>query len=162
MPPNSVPRPADSLANMRAQGVRSLWVVCELCHHEAVMNVDRFSAEVPVPAFGPRMVCTSCGIIGAFARPNWQERQAQETLTGLAVALRGQMERSSIIILAALGLAAMQSADLVIALRTGRARGAVRRGYPQRTASPVLASRLRHVVTLTNNLDGGISAAARL
>jgi hypothetical protein len=28
-------------ANMRAQGVRSLWVVCKLCHHEAVLNVDR-------------------------------------------------------------------------------------------------------------------------
>src|SRR5215472_15752256 len=45
MHPNSVPRPADSLANMRAQGVRSLWVVCELCHHEAVLNVDRFASR---------------------------------------------------------------------------------------------------------------------
>jgi hypothetical protein len=35
-----------------------------------------------VPAFGPRMVCTACGIIGAFARPNWQERAKQESLTG--------------------------------------------------------------------------------
>jgi len=35
-----------------------------------------------VPAFGPRMVCTSCGIIGAFARPNWQDRPASESLTG--------------------------------------------------------------------------------
>jgi hypothetical protein len=24
-----------------------------------------------MPTFGPRMVCTSCGIIGADARPNW-------------------------------------------------------------------------------------------
>ena len=36
------------------------------------MNVDRFGDAVPVPAFGPRMVCTRCRIIGAFARPNWQ------------------------------------------------------------------------------------------
>lgn len=28
-----------TLANMRAQGVRSLWVVCDLCRHEAVINV---------------------------------------------------------------------------------------------------------------------------
>jgi hypothetical protein len=35
-----------------------------------------------VPAFGPRMVCTACGIIGAFARPNWQERAKQESPTG--------------------------------------------------------------------------------
>ena len=54
--------------------MRSLWVVCELCHHEAVLNVDGFGDTVPVPAFG-------CGIIGAFARPNWQERGAQENLT---------------------------------------------------------------------------------
>jgi hypothetical protein len=36
----------------------------------------------------PRMVCTSCGIIGAFARPNWQERPSQE-LEGSAVELSG-------------------------------------------------------------------------
>jgi hypothetical protein len=71
-----------TLASMRAHGVRSLWVVCELCRHEAVLNVDGYDDAVPVPAFGPRMVCTHCGIIGAFARPNWQERQAQESLTG--------------------------------------------------------------------------------
>jgi hypothetical protein len=28
------------------------------------------------------MVCTGCGIIGAFARPNWQERPLTESLTG--------------------------------------------------------------------------------
>jgi hypothetical protein len=71
-----------TLANMRENGVRSLSVTCELCHHEAVMNVDAFDGAAPVPAFGPRMVCTSCGIIGAFARPNWQERAEQKTLTG--------------------------------------------------------------------------------
>jgi hypothetical protein len=29
--------------------------------------------RVPVPMFGPRMVCTHCGIIGADARPNWRD-----------------------------------------------------------------------------------------
>jgi hypothetical protein len=29
-----------------------------------------------VPSFGPRMVCTKCGIIGADARPNWLEQRA--------------------------------------------------------------------------------------
>jgi hypothetical protein len=48
----------------RAQGVRSLAVSCELCHHQAIVNVDRFGDTVVVPAFGPRMVCTGCGIIG--------------------------------------------------------------------------------------------------
>ena len=63
-------------------GVRSLWVVCELCHHEAVLNVDGYGDAVPVPAFGPRMVRTHCGIIGAHARPNWQERPPSDILTG--------------------------------------------------------------------------------
>jgi len=47
------------------------------------MSVDRYDDAVPVPAIGPRMVCTGCGIIGAFARPNWQERPPRESLTGM-------------------------------------------------------------------------------
>jgi hypothetical protein len=71
-----------TLANMRANGVRSLCIRCELCRHEAVMNVDSYDRSVPVPWFGPRMVCTCCGIVGADVRPNWQERPEQETMLG--------------------------------------------------------------------------------
>ena len=81
LPPAYTGPPMD-LANMRAQGVRSLSVYCEVCHHAAVINVDTFAETVPVPAFGPRMVCTCCGIVGADVRPNWQERPAGESLTG--------------------------------------------------------------------------------
>jgi hypothetical protein len=56
-----------TLANMRPRGVRSLWVVCELCHHEAVLNVDAYADAATVPSFGPHMICTRCGIIGAHA-----------------------------------------------------------------------------------------------
>jgi hypothetical protein len=38
--------------------------------------------DIPVPAFGPRMMCTRCGIIGADARPNWKEQPPRESLTG--------------------------------------------------------------------------------
>ncbi len=38
-----------TLANMRANGLRSLAIRCELCHHEAVLNVDPFGEDVPVP-----------------------------------------------------------------------------------------------------------------
>jgi hypothetical protein len=31
----------------------------------------------PVPTFGPRRVCTRCGIVGADARRNWREHGAQ-------------------------------------------------------------------------------------
>ena len=54
-----------TLANMRENGVRSLSVTCELCHHAAMMNADAFGDATPVPAFRPRMVCTCCGIVGA-------------------------------------------------------------------------------------------------
>jgi hypothetical protein len=54
-----------TLGNMRANGVRSLAVSCHLCHHETIISAARWADEVSVPVFGPRMVCTSCGIVGA-------------------------------------------------------------------------------------------------
>jgi hypothetical protein len=52
-----------------AQGSRSLSVSCWLRHYGGVL-----SADLGLPWFAPRMVCTHCGIIGAVARPNWKER----------------------------------------------------------------------------------------
>ena len=81
-----MPTPATAASHNARQhaghGVSLLWIVCDLCHHDAVVNVDTYGDAVPVSAFGPRMVCTHCGIIGAFARPNWQERPTSESLTG--------------------------------------------------------------------------------
>ena len=57
-----------TLGNMRANGVRSLDVCCWLCHHRAILSADRWPDHVPVPTFGPRMVCTRCGIVGADVR----------------------------------------------------------------------------------------------
>ena len=54
---------------------KSLIVYCAACPRDVVFNVDRYPASVPVPAFGPHMVCTGCGMIGADARPNWQEHR---------------------------------------------------------------------------------------
>ena len=65
-----------ALGNMRENGVRSLAITCGAlwCHHEVILDVSAFADNVSVPAFGPRMVCTICGAIGADARPNWNER----------------------------------------------------------------------------------------
>ena len=63
-----------TLGNMRANGVRSLDVSCWQCHHRAILSADGWPDHVLVPTFGPRMVCTRCGIIGADARPNWREK----------------------------------------------------------------------------------------
>jgi hypothetical protein len=65
-----------TLANMRQQNVRWLSITCGAlgCHHQAVLDISDYVDDVAVPAFGPRMVCTVCGAIGADARPNWNER----------------------------------------------------------------------------------------
>jgi hypothetical protein len=39
-----------------------------------VLDVSTYTDDVPVLAFGPRVVCTVCGAIGADARPNRNER----------------------------------------------------------------------------------------
>jgi hypothetical protein len=41
---------------------------------ETAMRERMSLSRAPVQAFGPRMVCTGCGIIGADARPNWREK----------------------------------------------------------------------------------------
>jgi hypothetical protein len=56
------------LANMRQNGVRLLAVQCHQCLHELIMNVDHLPGDVTVPSFGPRMVCTKGGSIGADVR----------------------------------------------------------------------------------------------
>ena len=65
-----------TLGNMRQNGVRTLAITCGAvwCNHHAVLDVDAFVDDLAVPSFGPRMVCTVCGAIGADARPNWNER----------------------------------------------------------------------------------------
>ena len=57
-----------TLANMRELGVRLLACYCWNCQHEAVLSADRWPDDVEVPTFGPRMVCTRCGIVGADAQ----------------------------------------------------------------------------------------------
>jgi hypothetical protein len=44
-----------------------------------VLIANRWPDGVTLPRFGPRMVCTGCGTIGADVRPNWQEREGRET-----------------------------------------------------------------------------------
>jgi hypothetical protein len=64
-----------TLENMRQNGVRSLDVQCKQCRHRVILNVDHLPGDLTVPSFGPKMVCTKCGTVGADVRPNWLERQ---------------------------------------------------------------------------------------
>jgi hypothetical protein len=72
-----------TLGNMRANGVHSLAVSCYLCHHRVIMSADPWPDDAPLPTFGPRMVCTRCGIIAADVRPHRQELRPRESLTGV-------------------------------------------------------------------------------
>jgi len=38
-------------------------------------HVEAHPDDASVPAFSPRMLCTACRMIGADARPNWNERR---------------------------------------------------------------------------------------
>jgi hypothetical protein len=72
---SSIPIEPMTLSNMRENGVRSLAVQCHQCRHETIVNVDHWPGDMQIPLFGPRMVCTKCGTIGADLRPNWRERE---------------------------------------------------------------------------------------
>ena len=65
-----------TLGNMRQNGVSSPAITCGAlhCHHYATIDVSSFGDDVPVPAFGPRMVCVVRGAVGTDARLNWNER----------------------------------------------------------------------------------------
>jgi len=57
-----------TLGNMRSLGVHALAVWCDgRGQHCCVLDVSSYADDVPVPSFGPRMVCTVCGAIGADA-----------------------------------------------------------------------------------------------
>jgi hypothetical protein len=62
-----------TLGNMRRNGVRALAIYCGAtnCHHQAVLDVERYADDVPAPSFRPRMRCAVCGHLGADARTNW-------------------------------------------------------------------------------------------
>jgi hypothetical protein len=65
-----------TLANMRANGVRSLSVTCEVCHHEAVMNVDAFGDAIPVPAFGRARYAPAAGSsVPMRGRTGWSDQR---------------------------------------------------------------------------------------
>jgi hypothetical protein len=60
----------------RADGSgQAIEVQCFGCRHEVVINVDKYPGDLLVREFGPRMVCTKCGMVGADVRPNWKERR---------------------------------------------------------------------------------------
>jgi hypothetical protein len=62
-----------TLGMMRSLGPRSLDVTCAACGRHATFNVDEWPDELPVPSFGPHIMCPKCGHLGASVRPDWTQ-----------------------------------------------------------------------------------------
>jgi hypothetical protein len=67
--------PPMTLANMRANGVRSILATCETCQHEAVLDADQWPDDLPVPDVGLKLRCSACGGREIATRPNWRDRE---------------------------------------------------------------------------------------
>jgi hypothetical protein len=67
-------RPVEGRQSSLISSQSSVNVVSALMHSRASLLAWTCGCD-PGAAFGPRVVCTSCGIIGADARSNWREQQ---------------------------------------------------------------------------------------
>lgn len=67
------PGPPMDLENMRQNGVRTLFVTCLACGHEADVNVDRYPNRETVPSFANRWPCGKCGAKRSEVRPAWHK-----------------------------------------------------------------------------------------
>ena len=78
---NSAPtRPAMTLGNMRALGVKRLLASClnDACKHQGLIDVSGYPADTEVPWFRSRVKCAKCGGRGNDRRPAELERTTAE------------------------------------------------------------------------------------
>ena len=77
MRPKHPHSPPMDLANMRAQGVRTLLAYCldSACRHQAIIEVWSYPANTEIAYFKRRVVCAKCGARGnkIDIMPNWKE-----------------------------------------------------------------------------------------
>jgi hypothetical protein len=62
--------------HLEARSVRSVAATCETCQHQAVLNADRWPADMPVPDIRPETAVlglrqSACGGRAISTRPNW-------------------------------------------------------------------------------------------
>ena len=69
--PTKYTGPPMDLANMRRNGVRSLWASCLDCHHHSTVNVDDQPGHLAVPSFAKRMKCIKCDGRHVHVTPAW-------------------------------------------------------------------------------------------
>jgi hypothetical protein len=66
-----------TLANMRANGVRSVIAACANCGRSADVNVDLLRETLAVPQVGQRLRCSDCGGKTISTRPAWHTSPRQ-------------------------------------------------------------------------------------
>jgi hypothetical protein len=66
-----------TLANMRANGVRSIIAACATAAGSADVNVDLLPETLTVPEAGNRLRCSSCGGNTISTRPAWHTSPRQ-------------------------------------------------------------------------------------
>jgi hypothetical protein len=64
-----------TLGNMRAQGVRSIYILCG-CGREESMLVDGLADDLEVPSIRTQLRCSACGQRPYQTRPDWREHKA--------------------------------------------------------------------------------------
>jgi D-alanine-D-alanine ligase-like ATP-grasp enzyme len=69
-----------SLANMRANGVRSVIAACANCGHQADVNVDALAETLTVPEVGKRLRCSSGGGKTISTRPAWHTGSQRQSV----------------------------------------------------------------------------------
>jgi len=67
---------AMTLANMRASGVRAIFVTCA-CRQEVAADVSGWPGEMEIPALRMMLKCTECGVRPIDVRPDWREYSAK-------------------------------------------------------------------------------------
>ena len=69
----AAPAYSETLGDMRALGVGSVYITCSACGSASTVNVDHKDDDVMVTSLAPHVRCAVCGRLGGVVRPDWSE-----------------------------------------------------------------------------------------
>jgi hypothetical protein len=133
------------LANMRQNGVRSLEVMRHGCRHEVILNVDQYPGDLLLREFGPRMVCTKCGMVGGSRAAELERARSIGPSSTCA----------------AFGPPTDKEIPLALVVRPLDSRDHVERGHVPRAITPCAAKPFDGVWLVTEHKGGPTSASAQ-
>ncbi len=62
-----------TVGDIRALGLRSVYITCSACGSASTVNVDHKHDDVFIASLGRDLRCAKCGNLGGVARPDWTE-----------------------------------------------------------------------------------------